>query len=119
MTIRLYFDEDSIQHALVEALRLRGVDVITALDVSLIETPDEEHLEYAAADGRALYSFNVSDYHRLHSEFLQAGKSHSGIVLARQQHFSVGDRMKRLLKLRAMLSADGMRNRLEFLSNWS
>lgn len=28
MTIRLYFDEDSMRHALVEALRIRGVDVL-------------------------------------------------------------------------------------------
>lgn len=119
MTICFYFDEDSMQHALTEALRLRGVDVVTALDAGLIEIPDEAHLTYAASEGRVLYSFNVSDFCRPHREFLGSGREHSGIVLARQQHFSVGDQMRRLLRLMGTLSVDEMRNRLEFLSAWS
>jgi hypothetical protein len=35
-------------HALVEALRLRRVDVTTALDAGMIQRDDEEHLKYAA-----------------------------------------------------------------------
>ena len=57
MTIRLYFDEDSMRHALVEALRKRGVDVLTPLEVGSTEQADEQQLEYAAAQGRTIYSF--------------------------------------------------------------
>lgn len=35
MQIRLYLDEDAMDSDLVRALRLRGVDVTTALDVGL------------------------------------------------------------------------------------
>lgn len=56
MRLRLYFDEDSMDHALVVALRARGVDVVTALDAGMIERPNEEHLEHAAAEDRALYT---------------------------------------------------------------
>jgi Domain of unknown function (DUF5615) len=59
MTIRLYLDEDSMRQALVQALRARGVDVITALEADMIERADEEHLDYATAQGRVLYSFNI------------------------------------------------------------
>ncbi len=59
MTIRLYLEEDSMRHALVRALRARGVDVVTALDEEMIEREDEEHLDYATGQGRVLYSFNV------------------------------------------------------------
>jgi len=41
VTIRLYFDEDSIQRSLVRALCARGVDVITALDAGMIERKDK------------------------------------------------------------------------------
>jgi hypothetical protein len=41
VTIRLYFDEDSMQHALVNALRARGIDVLTALEAQRIERSDE------------------------------------------------------------------------------
>ena len=44
MTIRLYIDEDSMDKDLVQALRARGVDVITALDAGMVERGDAEHL---------------------------------------------------------------------------
>jgi hypothetical protein len=114
----LYFDEDSMRHALVEALRKRGVDLLTPLDVGSTERTDEQQLEYAAAQGRAIYSFNVGDFCRIHAEWLSQHKSHAGIVLAHQQQFSVGEQMKRLLRLIGMVTAEDMQDRLEFLSDW-
>jgi hypothetical protein len=62
VTIRLYLDEDAVDRDLVRALRARGVDVLTAQEAGLIEHDDEAHLEYATAQGRVLYGFNVGDY---------------------------------------------------------
>jgi hypothetical protein len=59
MTIRLYFDEDSMRRSLVRSLRARGIDVVTALDAGMIECKDAEHLDYATEQGRVLCSFNV------------------------------------------------------------
>ena len=118
MTIRLYVDEDAMDKDLIQAPRGRGVDVITALDAGLIERTDGEHLEYASAQGRVLYSFNVGDFCRLHVAFQTEGKSHAGIVLARQQRYSVGEQARRLLKLIGMKSAEEMRNQVEFVSAW-
>ncbi len=118
MTIRLYLDEDSMRGAFVRALRVHGVDVLTAFEAGMIERSDREHLDYATAQGRVLYSFNVGDYYRLHMEYLAQGKSHAGIILARQQSYSVGEQMRRLLKLIAVKSAEDMKNQVEFLSAW-
>lgn len=49
MRIRLYLEEDSMGHALVRALRARGMNVLTALEAGMIARSDEEHLEYATA----------------------------------------------------------------------
>ena len=68
-------------------------------------------------NGRSI-SFNVRDYYRLHSEFLAQGRSHAGIILAKQQHYSVGEQMRRLLKLTATRPAEEMTNHIEFLSHW-
>lgn len=106
MKIRLYLDEDSMRRTLVETLRARGVDVLTTLEVGMIERMDQEHLEYATSQGRVLFSFNVGDFYRLHTTFLAQGKSHAGIILARQQHYSVGEQMRRLLKLIATKSEE-------------
>jgi hypothetical protein len=118
MTIRLYFDEDSMRHALIYALRARGIDVQTALDAAMIERTDEAHLEFATAQGRVLCSFNVGDFYKLHTGYLAQHKLHTGIVLARQQQYSVGEYMRRLLNLMVHLTAEEMQNRVEFLSAW-
>lgn len=68
MTIRLYFDEDSMQHKLVRALRIRGLDVITALDVGMIEREDAEHLDCATKQGCVLCSSNAGDFYHLHTD---------------------------------------------------
>jgi hypothetical protein len=118
VTIRRYFDEDSVRNALVHALRARGIDVQIALDADMIERSDEDHLELATAQGRMLCSFNVGDFYRLHTRYMAQHKSHTGIVLALQQQYSGGEHMRRLLKLIAHLTAADMQNRLEFLSVW-
>jgi predicted nuclease of predicted toxin-antitoxin system len=116
--IRLYFDEDSMRRALVRALRARGVDVITALEAGMIERGDAEHLNYATEQGRVLCTFNVGDFYRLHTEYVTEGRTHAGIVLMSQQRFSIGEQMRRLLRLIASRSADEMEGWVEFLSEW-
>jgi hypothetical protein len=116
--IRLYLDEDAQDRDLARALTLRGVDFITANKAGLRHRPDAEHLAYAAAQGRTLYSFNTGDYQGLHRAYLTQGMSHSGIILARQQRYSVGEQMRRLLRLIHTVSAEEMRDRIEFLSAW-
>jgi len=112
--IRLYVDEDAAQHAVVEGLRSHGIDVLTVLDVGVTGESDEEQLTFAAAQGRAIYTLNVADYCRLHTEFLAAGRQHSGIIVIPRQRYSVGEKVRRLLQLADTLTAEQMRNRLEF-----
>lgn len=78
---------------LVAALRSRGVIVVTALDAGLTERPDDEQLTFATAQMCVLYTFNVSDFYRLHSEWISTGREHSGMILAPQQRFSVGEQL--------------------------
>lgn len=68
MQARLYIDEDAMHDDLVQALRLRGVDVQMALDAGLVGRPDEEQLAHAAEAGRILYTFNVGDFRHLHAD---------------------------------------------------
>src|SRR5438270_13548501 len=108
-----------MSHAVVHGLRARGVDVVTAMEAGLIEQEDGEHLTSAAAEQRTLYSFNVGDFQRLHTAWMQQNKSHAGIVLARQQSLTVGEQVRRLLKLMSKLTTEEMQNRLEFLGSWA
>jgi len=85
----------------------------------MIEREDHEHLTYAAAHGRVVYSFNTGHFCRLHSAVLASGRSHAGIIVFRQQRYSIGEQMRRLLKLTAAKTAEEMRDQLEFLSDWT
>ena len=118
MSLKLYFDEDSMDQALIRSLKARGLDIATAKDDNMIAKSDEEHLEHAAKAGRVLFSFNRSDFYRLHKDYISKGKSHSGIILASQQQYSVGEQMRRILRLAATKSAEEMKNWVEFLSVW-
>ena len=117
MKIRLYLDEDAMDHDLAEALRARRVDVETAEEAAMRGPEDREQLAYAAAHGRVLYTFNVGRFCALHAEFLRGGQSHAGIVVCQQQRYGIGAQIRRLLKLIASKTADEMRNQLEFLSD--
>ena len=115
---KIYIDEDAMDSDLVAALRSRGLTVITALDAGLGEKPDEEQLVFAAEHGCVLYTFNVSDFYRLHTEWSSVGREHAGMILAPQQRFSVGEQLRRILRLRATNTTASMRNQVEFLGNW-
>ena len=116
--IRFYCDEDSQNRALLKALRSRGVEVTGAGEAGLLGQTDEAQLSWANEQGRVLFTHNVRDFCRLHGQFLREGKPHAGIVVA-EQGPSVGERLRRLLKLNDARTAEEMRDCLEFLSNWA
>ena len=80
-----------MEEDLVAALRLRDIDVRTASEDGMLGSSDVVQLRWSSAQGRVLYSFNVGDFYALHTDFLQRGERHAGIILARQQRQTVGD----------------------------
>jgi hypothetical protein len=85
--IQIYIDEDGVRRALISALRSRGITVLTALEAGLAGTPDEQQLAYATDHECVLYSHNASDFRRLHTEWVTAGRKHAGLILAPQQRY--------------------------------
>ncbi|BBD59078.1 hypothetical protein NIES2109_18570 [Nostoc sp. HK-01] len=116
--IRLYMDEDSTSRSLVLALQNRGVEVITSLSVDRLGYSDEEQLTWATEQCLVLYSSNIRDFYRLHSDFLSKEKSHAGMILVQQQRYSVGELMRGILRLITAKSAAEMQNQVEFLTTW-
>jgi hypothetical protein len=115
---RLYIDEDASDADLVTALRSRHVDVITTWDAGLREATDETQIQWAAEQQCVLYTFNAKHFYALHRLILSRGETHAGIIIAPQQRYSVGEQMRRLLRLLAARTPADMRNHVEFLSHW-
>ena len=114
--IKLYLDEDTINRALINGLRVRGFDVLTAREADLIQIADQEHLEYATSLNRTVFTFNSRDFVKLHVEYLSTSRHHAGIIVSDQ--LQVGVVIRRLLKLLHARSADDMQDWLEYLGNW-
>ena len=91
--------------------------VITPLDVLLTGRSDVQQLAFATENECVLHTFNVSDFYRLHALWVSGGREHSGLILVPQQRFSVGEQLRRVLRLRTAATAESMRNQVEFLSN--
>jgi hypothetical protein len=104
-----------MSRALIRGLRSRGIEVTTVLVEGRVGDTDRAQLEYARQIKRVLYSFNVSDFCRLHKEYLTEGKPHAGIVVVHRQRYSVGEQLRLLLRLADMKSAEDMINTLLFL----
>ena len=119
MTLKIYLDEDAQDGDFVTSLMFRGIDVLTSTEAGMNGKSDPEQLEFAAQDGRVLFSHNVGDFSVLHIEYLQNEATHAGIVLAQQRQFGIGEQTRRLLRLAGTITAEEMQNRLEFLSAWS
>lgn len=118
MKITLFLDEDSQDLNLIQALRSRGVDLISCAEAGRNGYTDEEQLAWATAQGRVLFSYNAQDYFHLHTLYLTQGSSHAGLILAKQQEYSIGEQLRRLLKLLNVKSAEEMHNQVEFLGRW-
>jgi len=113
--IKIYTDED-IASGIAKALKRREFEVSTTPEHSNFELTDEGQLEFATSIGAAILTHNVKDFPRIHYEFMEKGLSHKGIIVAKQ--VSIGEVVRRLLRLAAELTAKDMENRLEYLSNW-
>jgi len=118
MTVKpltLYLDAD-VYKRLALALRERGYDVISAVEVGRRENEDWEQLTFAISEGRAVLSFNRGHFVQLHTRYMERGWEHFGIIVSDQ--YGLGEILRRTLNLLETLSADDMVNRLEYLSSW-
>jgi predicted nuclease of predicted toxin-antitoxin system len=110
--IRFHLDEH-INPAIANGLRRRGIDVTATVESGLQGATDEEHLAFARAERRVIITHD-DDYLRLH----QQGIPHAGIVYCRQQTRSIGEMLRTLLLIWAVLTPEEMENHVEFLSVW-
>ncbi len=79
----VYLDE-CVDRPMAAGLRRRGFDVLTALEAGRAEDPDDDQLSYATSVGRVLFSYNRTDFRRLHAAYLRSGRQHGGIILIPQ-----------------------------------
>lgn len=118
MKIRLYLDEDAMAGDFVQALQMHSIEFTTPSEAGTIGLADEKHLRFATDSALVVYSFNIKDFYKLHNNSFESGVSHTGIILCRQRAYSIGEQVRRIIRLIETLSAEDMQDRVEFLSSW-
>ncbi len=113
--IPIYTDED-MYGTIARALRDRGYDAISTPEAGNLGQPDHDQLQSAISQHRAILTFNVCDFVQLHALYIQSNQEHWGIIVSKR--LPLGEVIKRMLNLLNSLTADDMRNRLEYLTDW-
>lgn len=113
--IKLYLDEN-VPDAIAIALKLRGYDVVTVRETRKKGLSDIDQLNYASSEQRAIFTFNITDFYKIHSEFIKRGFNHNGIILSKQ--LPIGVIVKALSRLLSDINPEKIRNNIIWLSDW-
>ncbi len=85
MLAALYTDED-MSALVVTLLKARGLDVTTVPEQATLGKTDREQLEITTSFGRCLLTHNRVDFERLHLQYINENKQHSGIIIVPQKN---------------------------------
>jgi predicted nuclease of predicted toxin-antitoxin system len=115
--IRLYLDEH-VWRKLAAELRDRGLDAMHVFEAGREGLTDEEQWEYAAAEGRALLTFDKDGgrFVDLVAEWFYADRPHYGLIISAQS--ARGELLRRVLNLLNSVTADDMMNTVRFLEEF-
>ena len=111
--LRIYTNE-SVDVAVAQGLKRRGIDAWSVRDVGNLGLSDEAQLHYATKESAVIFTHD-DDFLRLPHEWTQQGHEHWGIIYVRQDKFSIGEYIRRLIDYALILEAEDMKNRVEFL----
>jgi predicted nuclease of predicted toxin-antitoxin system len=107
--IRYYLDEN-VPVVIADQLRRKGIDVVTVRDIGRLGDSNENHLQRATKMQRILCTHD-QDFLRLAAD----GKEHAGIVFGIQDMHTVGDWVRGLELIHAILTEEDMKNHVEYL----
>jgi len=113
----VYTDED-VTIKLARELRRREYKAVTTQEAGQMEADDNSQLAYAATHGYAIFTYNQGDFCQRHVEYCRAGKKHAGIIIASRK-VSLGETLRRLLRLLDSVTAEEMRGQIKFLSEYA
>jgi predicted nuclease of predicted toxin-antitoxin system len=77
---RFLLDED-LNPTAAEVARGLGLDVVSVHEIDRLGLSDEEHLRFAATEGRIFVTRNRDDFLALTTEFYRRGNPHHGVLI--------------------------------------
>ncbi|MBI5788954.1 MAG: DUF5615 family PIN-like protein [Candidatus Schekmanbacteria bacterium] len=111
--LKIYIDEN-VDIRIAIGLRKRGIEAFSAIEEGTIGTADLEHFNHAATKQAVIFTH---DHHfvEIAGTFLKKGKDFWGVIFTEMHKLSMGECIKRLALYADILSAEEMKNQIEFL----
>ena len=113
MAVRFYMDHH-IPHTITEGLLRRNVDVVTAFQDGASMADDVQLLARATELERVLFSQD-RDLLVIASQWMQYGRSFSGLLYAHQLNITIGRAIRDLELIANACDSADMQNKIEFL----
>ena len=107
-SLRIYVDE-SVNVAVPEGLKRRGIIALSAKDLDKLGLTDEEQLETAILNKAVIFTHDA-DFLRI-----ACHKNHFGVIYVRQRKFSVGECVRKLKVIAETFRQEEMYNKVIFL----
>lgn len=110
MTIAALYTDEDMSALVATLLRARGLDITTVPEQATLGKTDREQLEFAASTRRCILTHNRVDFERLHLQYMEEDKQHSGIIVVPQKNaYEVAQRIGILV---SALTIEEIRNQL-------
>lgn len=110
--IDLYLDED-VNVVLADLVRARGFRVTTTQAAGQMGMTDENQLDFAASQRKAILTHNRVDFEILAQRYFEEKKTHSGIIIAVRRHPK--ELSKRVLILLDSVTADEIEDQIRYI----
>jgi hypothetical protein len=103
-----------VSAAIARGLLRRGIDVLTAEDDGTADWDDDRLLERATDMGRVVFTQD-DDFLAIGYDWQRSSREFAGIAYAHQLRITVGQAVRDLELIANCMTADEMKNRIEFL----
>lgn len=108
--MRIYADEN-IEKSIIEGLRRRKVEVISAKELGYAGKPDEFHIKKALELKAVILTHDI-DFLRIATT---SGLSHRGIIFSHSKEVSIGQCLRGVELIVNVLTDKDMENHIEFI----
>jgi len=111
--LKIYTDEN-VDIRVSEGLNRRGIKAFSAIKMGMIGVSNREHFKYAS-DMRAVVFTHDHHFLEIAKSLTREGKNHWGVIFVEMNKLSVGEYIRRLALYADVLSAEEIKNQIEFL----
>lgn len=108
--MNIYADEN-IERPIIEGLRRRGMTVISVIDLGYAGSTDTFHIQKASEVNAVILTRDADFLIMAHD----SGVQHNGIIFAHSKNTSIGQCIRGVELIANILTAEDMKNHIEFL----